>query len=111
MFKVLYDLLKDHNPYPPGKHTGLCESNYLVIKEGMTSPDFGGNKTGASDIDIILFVPIDSYVAMKDYRDAVVATLKGHLRKTGVETPIIPDNDKKAYTMSIGYKFLKRLEE
>lgn len=112
MFTTIYNALKPHNVYPPGKHTGLCTEPYVVVKEKGLIPTVG-NKLGNNLIDIILFVPIGSYPVMKTYRAAVVATLKtvSGLRKTGFETPQIPDNDVEAYTMSVEYTTLKRLEE
>lgn len=109
-FKQLYDLLKEFNPYPVGKHEGICREPYLVIREGLTVPSLTTRNLGISYIDIILFVPLDSYVSMAEYKKLVIAKLKGQLRKSGVETPIIPDGDIKAYTTSVEYILQKKLE-
>ena len=57
-------------------------------------------------------VPNNSYVAVEPYADDIRNALKEleYLRKTGTETPVIVDDDKKAYTMSIEYLLQKKLE-
>ena len=45
---------------------------------------------------------------MKQIRAALKEVLD--LRKTGFETPAITDDDKKAYTSSIEYVIIKKLE-
>ncbi len=103
---------KGLSPHAPGQHKGECKSNFCIVREGTCIPSFLTNKLGQQIIDIILFVPVNSYIAMapyaKDIREAL-QELK-YLRKTGTETPIIPDDEKKAYTMSIEYVIQKKLE-
>ena len=114
MWKIVFDKLKEDNlnPYPVGKHTGLCEKPYCVVKEGVQMPNFRTNQLGQRTIDIILFVPIASYVSLDPYTKLIRASLKDikHIRKTGLETPAIPDDDKQAYTSSIEYIVMKKLE-
>ncbi len=112
MFKEIFDALKPLGVYPPGKHKGLCTEPHVVVKESGTMAVVG-NKLGNAVIDVILFVPIESYIQMNPYRAQVVAVLKSipGLRKTGFETSIIPDAEVEAYTMKLEYTKLKRLEE
>lgn len=114
MWTAIYDHLKTKNlnPYPPGKHEGLCDVPYCIIKDGSQVPDFRTHRLGQKIIDIIIFVPIGSYIALEPYAKQVRDALKElkYLRKTGTETPAIPDDDKKAYTMSIEYVLQKKLE-
>ena len=114
MWQVVYNKLKDKglNPFPPGKHTGECLERYCVVRDGSQSPSVTGNRTGYGLIDIILFVPIASYIQVKPYVQAVRAAMQElpNLRKTGSETPVITDDEVKAYTTSIEYQVLKKLE-
>ncbi|MBC8590610.1 hypothetical protein [Wansuia hejianensis] len=114
MWQDIYTELKEKNlnPYPPGLHKGLCEEPYVVIKEGTQIPSIQSNVLGQKVIDIIVFVPLSSYIAVDPYMKKVRSALKelSYLRKTGLETPIITDDDKKAYTSSIEYVIQKKLE-
>lgn len=114
MWKTIFDKLKQENlnPYPPGQHQGLCTEPYVVVKEGNQIPSIQSNRLGQKVIDIIVFVPLISYVALDPYVRNVRTALKGinGLRKTGTETPAITDDAKEAYTMSIEYIILKELE-
>ncbi len=114
MWQDIYTKLKENNlnPYPPGKHKGLCEEPYVVIKEGTQIPSIQSNRLGQRVIDIIIFVPLNSYIAIDPYVKKIRAALKElpYLRKQGGETPIITDDEKEAYTMSIEYVLQKKLE-
>ncbi len=114
MWTVIFNHLKDKglNPYAPGQHKGECEEEFCIVRQGTCIPNFLTNKLGQQIIDIILFVPVNSFVVMGPYAKNIREALKElkYLRKTGTETPIIPDDEKKAYTMSIEYVTQKRLE-
>lgn len=114
MWKIIYDKLKQKglSPYAPGQHSGLCLTPYCVIKEGTQMPSLQSNKLGQKVIDIIIFVPVNSYIALDPYVKSIRSALKElpYLRKTGFETPAITDDDKKAHTMSIEYTIIKKLE-
>jgi len=114
MWKKVFNKLKENNlnPYPPGKHEGLCLERYCVVREGSQVPYFHSRHIGYSIIDIILFVPISSYVEIEPYASEIRIALKelNFLRKTGNETPVITDDEKEAYTMSIEYQIIKKLE-
>ena len=114
MIKAIYDHLKakNLNPYFIGQHKGECTERYCVIKENSQVPYFNSNKTGYRLIDIILFVPVNSYIQVELYIKEIRAAMKElvFLRKTGNETPIITDDKKKAYTTSIEYQIIKKLE-
>lgn len=114
MWETIFNKLKEKNlnPYPPGKHEGLCTKPYCVILEGVQMPSIQSNRVGQRVIDIIVFVPISSYIALDPYMKSIRSTLKElpNLRNTGFETQAITDNDKKAYTTSIQYTIIKKLE-
>ena len=63
-------------------------------------------------IDIIAFVPVASYISIKPYAEEIKAAMKElpFLRYTGNETPVITDDEVKAYTTSIEYQIIKKLE-
>lgn len=111
MWKRIFDHLKELNPYPPATHQGECFERYCVIKEGTQNPYYNTNKLGYKLIDIILFVPLDDYTQMEPYANEIrekMVQLKS-IRKTGNETPIIEDDKKKAFTMSIEYQLMRKL--
>lgn len=114
MWKLIFNKLKEKglNPYAPGQHQGDCIERYCVVKENSQAPYFNSNRIGYRSIDIILYVPLNSYIAVEPYAQLIRAAMKEltFLRKTGTETPIITDDTKKAYTTSIEYQILKKLE-
>lgn len=114
MWKSIFDKLKEKglNPYAPGQHKGLCDMPYCVVKEGTQIPSLQSNKLGQRKIDIIVFVPMSSYVVLESYMKKIRSALKelSNIRKTGHETPAVPDDIKEAYTASIEYTIIKKLE-
>ena len=114
MIVRIFNHLRDKglNPYFPGQHKGECEEPYVVIRQGSQTPTIGTNRTGLSIIDILIYTPASSYTYMESYSKEVKAALKelNYLRKTGFETPVILEDDKKAYMISIEYVLLKKLE-
>ena len=114
MWTWIFDKLRDKglNPYPIGKHIGECKERYCVIKEQTQSAYFNARRLGYRTIDIIVFVPMASYIAVAPYVAEIKAAMKElpALRYTGTETPIITDDERKAYTTSLVYQVMKRLE-
>lgn len=114
MWKIIFDKLKEKglNPYAPGKHEGLCDKPYCVVKEGTQIPSIQSNRLGQRVVDIIVFVPLSSYIVLEPYMKSIRSALKElpNLRKTGFETPAVTDDEKKAYTSSIEYVIIKKLE-
>ncbi len=115
MWQAVYDELKNAglNPFPPGKYVGECKERYCVVKEQTQSAYFNARSVGYRLIDLILFVPASSYIAMGVYAAEIKTAmlgLKPNVRPTGTETPVITDDDRKAYTTSLEYVVMKRLE-
>ena len=114
MWKKMYDKLRSKglNPSAPGQHVGECREKYCVIRESAQVPYFYTNRLGYRIIDIIVYVPLASYVQVEPYMNDIRAAMKElpFLRKTGTETPIITDDEAKAYTASIEYQIIKKLE-
>lgn len=114
MVRDIYTKLKNKNlnPYFKGQHEGLCKEPYVIVGEGSQIPSINSNTIGQKIVDIIVMVPINSYIAIDPYVNNIRQALKElkYLRKTGIETPVIVDDEKKAYTMSIEYVLQKKLE-
>lgn len=118
MIKKIYEHLKgierneNLNPYFIGQHKGECKENFVIVKEGTQIPSMRSNQVGQKVIDIIIFVPANSYISMSDYATKIRTALKqlNYLRKTGLETPVMAEDEKKAYSMSIEYVLQKKLE-
>ncbi len=114
MWQKIYTHLSEKglNPFAPGQHEGLCTNRYCVVKESSQMPFFRSNRTGYRLIDIIAFVPVASYISIKPYAEEIKAAMKElpFLRYTGNETPVITDDEVKAYTTSIEYQIIKKLE-
>lgn len=114
MIQDIYTHLKSKNlnPYFPGQHKGECEEPFVIVMEGTQMPSIQSNRIGQQVIDFIIFVPVNSYIAVEPYKNKIKLALKEltYLRKTGLETPVITDDDKKAYTTSIQYVIQKKLE-
>lgn len=114
MLKSIYDKLSNAklNPHFIGQYKGICEDPYLIIKQGTQMASLGTNQTGQSIVDIITFVPARNFSKLSEYERDIKVALKelDYLRKTGLETPAIADDEKKAYTSSIEYILMKKLE-
>ena len=114
MVQDIYTHLKNNNlnPYFPGQHRGECEESFVIVMEGTQMPSINSNRIGQQVMDFMIFVPLNSYIAIDPYVKKIRAALKElpYLRKTGGETPIITDDEKEAYTMSIEYVLQKKLE-
>lgn len=114
MILDIFDRLKADgcNPYFVGQHEGLVARNYVVVREGDTIPSLPSNRIGQKVIDIIIYVPIRQYIQIEPYKNKVKDSLRklSYLRKTGHETPVITEDELKAYSSSIEYVLQKKLE-
>lgn len=112
MIKEIFTKLKETglNPYWPGKHQGECTQRYCVPKESNLVPYYYSNKVGYRVLDIIAFIPASSYIQMEPYVKEIRAVLRGFPLRYAGETPVVTDDVNKAYTTSIQYQILKKLE-
>lgn len=111
--KRIYTTLKESglDVYFSGQHKGLCKTPYVVVKESNQSPELGTRVIGRRIVDIMIYIPIGSYIAIESYREKVKRALlnSSFLRYTGFETPIIIEEDIKAYSTSFEYEIMKEL--
>lgn len=114
MIKQMYQKLKQDglNPYFIGQHTGIATRNYAVVREGAQIQSSTSNKLGQQVLEVLIFVPANSYIQVEQYEESIRQSMKTikFLRKTGYESPIITDDTKKAYTKTIQYVIMKKLE-
>lgn len=112
MIFKLYEYLKNEGfeVYFIGQHTGICNTNYIVLKDGGSTSLTG--KNGSSTIDVIFYIPKNKFSNSRTFKSAVIESIKefGELRYTGVETSIVADDDKKALTFSVIYENLRKME-
>ena len=88
---------------------GECREKYCVIRESAQVPYFYTNRLGYRIIDIIVYVPLASYIQVEPYMNDIRAAMKElpFLRKTGTETPIITDDEAKAYRPLLNIRLLR----
>lgn len=114
MIKGIYDHMKAQglNPYFPGQHKGECTVPYTVILTGTQIPEPDTHTQGQRIIDILIYHPASSYIGMDAWITKTRDALRNFrpLRPTGTETPVITEDDIKAYSTSIKYTILKELK-
>lgn len=113
MTRNLYDYMKTEglNPHYPGQYSGVCTEPYTVILVGTQIPDPGTHLVGQRVVDILIYHPVSSYVGMDAWITKTREALRCFhpLRRTGTETPVITEDEIKAYSSSIKYTILKEL--
>lgn len=111
--KRIYDKLKADglSPFFPGQKVGVCKAPYTVILEGTQFP-MNSRYVGNQKVDILIYVPVASYIALDLYRKSIVNSLNSldFFKKTGFETSVIIEDDIDAYSKSLEYVILKKLE-
>lgn len=111
--KKIFDYLTDRNinVYFPGQHEGECADEYVVIKDGGITSDFG--VTGKKLIDIICYTPAGEkdYLRCLDFKKKIRKLMKvcPNVKFTGNETSIIISEENNGYTFSLLYENYKRI--
>ena len=108
MWKKIYKHLKSKgfDVYSPAQHEGVCTEPYIVLRNaGELNKDSHSN--GIYDISV--YFPKGKYSKLEDYRLSLVKVLSelDYLKKTGLETPVIYEDEIKAYSFSIQYILMK----
>ena len=103
-------LENDFDVYFVGQKFGICNKKYVVIRDAGTIPIYS-NKAGTQIIDIIGYVPESKYIEIEEFKENIKETMKEYVaRITGEESPVIPEDDFKAYSFSITYQIQKLIQ-
>ena len=108
----LFEFLKSSGfeTYFIGQKKGACTRKYIVIRDAGTIPIYS-NKAGTQIIDIIGYVPESKYIEIEEFKENIKETMKEYAaRITGEESPVIPEDDFKAYSFSITYQIQKLIQ-
>lgn len=110
MFKEIYKHLKEKgfNVYSIGQHEGICNEPYLVIKENGES-EIAGTNLSNDIVEILIYYPKGNYSSLEGHLNALKRDMKelSKLRRIIDPSPIIIDDDKKAYMTSLYYRKIK----
>ena len=100
------------NVYFPNSNQEEVKEPMVIVKDMGQYQQYGNREVGSTLIHLILHTTQDDYTQIIKLRDDVktkMLDLKGFIRPTGFETPIINDDTKNSYTLSIEYEVKKRL--
>ena len=107
MYEKIWATLEKGNidVYAPGQHKGECVKPYVVIKDFGES-EIAGTALNRNVIDIIIFAPSARYSQVEPFVRLVKNALKElrELKDTRYRSPIIIDEDKRAFTTSVRYE-------
>ncbi|WFD12012.1 hypothetical protein [Tepidibacter hydrothermalis] len=113
MIEKVFDLLesKGLDVYFPGQKEGLCESEYIVVKDGGQNHLAGTNKLGYATIDLYIYTPLAKYTRLSSLSKEVKESMKEHsyLKPSGNESPSMIDDKRKAHVKKIEYVTTKKL--
>lgn len=108
MWKKIYRHLKSKGfeVFSPGQHVGECTKPFIVLRNGG---EIGKDTHATAIMDVMIYYPKNQYSSLEDYRLTVKEALSelSYLRKTGQETPVIYEEEKKAHSFSIEYILMK----
>lgn len=102
---------KGFKVYSPGQHTGSCTESYIVLRDAGGNRTAGSRRLGWGLIDAIIYHPVNNYSTLGDYAKSVKAAMNEikELQFTGLQTPVLIEEEKQAHTTSLQYQLLKRL--
>lgn len=113
MFLDIYKHLKNNNieVYSIGQHKGLCEKPYVVVKENGTS-EIVGTSLINDVVELMIYYPCGRYSELSEYKQRLldIMKLKRGVRRLVNASPVIIDDDKKAYMTSFYYRKIKTKE-
>lgn len=113
MFKEIYKHLKEKgfDVYSIGQHEGICSGPYIVIKENGESEITGTNLSNIT-IELMCYYPKGSYTSIEGQINKLKDSIREirKLRRELNPSPIIIDDDKKAYMTSLYYRKIKTKE-
>lgn len=76
MFKTIYKHLKNKgfDCYSIGQHKGLCEKEYIVIKNN--TPRKLSNVLLEEEVELLLYYPLGNYSKVEDFINGVKEVMK-----------------------------------
>lgn len=112
MFKEIYLHLKKNgiDVYSLAQHKGLCNSNYVVIRElGETKID--NKNLVREDFELLLYVPLQKYSSIANFKEEVKKIMKQLRAYRLVITPVtvVIEEEKQAYMSYLSYKKIRRI--
>lgn len=96
----------------PNTHTEVVNEPIVVIKDMGQYNQYNSRGVGNTLVHLIIHTTQDNYVGLLNFRDNVKRAMLGMgrlVKPTGFETPILNDDTKKSYTVSIEYEVSKKL--
>lgn len=112
IWEQAYNFLKGKgfDVYPPAMYRGDCTNQYIVLKDGGSTP-YPGTSTDQSIYELLLYTPQASYSSVEGYTEAVKTSMKGLfplLKPTGLVTVAYNDTSNKSWMVSIQYVNYKK---
>lgn len=104
MFKTIYKHLKSKgiDCYSIGQHKGLCEKEYVVIKNN--TPRSTSKVMLEEEVELLLYHKIGEYTKMIDFVEVVKEAMRGlSYEDNCVPFPIIIEDEKQAYMTILSY--------
>lgn len=95
--------------YSVGQKTGLCTEPYLVVKYKPQIPSVSNSHGGWQYLEIMVYVPDTSIIALDGILTQVKTTLRGLVEITGNMTPDYHDQEVKAYMRAIEFRIPKEV--
>lgn len=106
MLSNIFDILANNgiNTYFVGQHRGECGVPYVVVKDAGSTA-IPGISLNRSIFEMIVFYPFGRFDQMEDFMAHVKDTLRGlaNLHDARYRSPVIVDEEKRAYTSTIRY--------
>lgn len=108
MWHKMYTALRDAGiaVYSPGQKQGVCETPYVVLSDGVTSPRCGGHACIES-ITVMALVPDTAYSQLEEFIGRVRNALAG-FRASGKRSAAVLLPDVRAYRVTLEYLIYKK---
>ena len=104
MFKTIYKHLKNKgfDCYSIGQHKGLCEKEYIVIKNN--TPRKLSNVLLEEEVELLLYYPLGNYSKVEDFINGVKEVMKElPYDDNYTPYPIIVEDEREAYMTILSY--------
>jgi hypothetical protein len=115
VYEQVFDALKEANidVYPPGIYEGECKDNYVVLRDGGSSP-IASFSSQYVFYDMLCYVPAKRYTDLYDFVDKCKKAMEKIypvLMPTGTETQSFYDDTKKSHMISVEYRNARRAQK